>query len=119
MTKQQITKVVAFCLIVCIMLLCLCDLFEHNNLSNYSRRIHTYRTLEEDTVDAVFLGTSGVDRYWIAAKAYEEDSYFSIFETIEQIADKHGVDYLDVENVIMSCYFIYHGRVNFIQQQQY
>ena len=72
MTKQQIAKVVAFCLIVCIMMVCLCDLFEHNNLSNYSRRLHTYRTLEKDTIDAVYLGTSGVDRYWIGAKAYEE-----------------------------------------------
>ena len=72
MTKQQIIKVVAFCLIVCIMLLCLCDLFEHKNTTNYCRRFYTYRTLEKDTIDAVFLGTSGVDRYWISAKAYEE-----------------------------------------------
>lgn len=72
MTKQQITKVVVFCLIVCMMLLFLCDLFEHKSTTNYNRRFYTYRTLEEDTVDAVFLGTSGVDRYWISAKAYEE-----------------------------------------------
>ena len=54
-----------------------------------------------------------VDEYFsIAAEAYKNDSYFSIFETIEQVADKYGADYLDVENVIMSCYFVYHGRVN-------
>ena len=35
-------------------------------------RFHAYRNYPEDIVDAVFIGTSGVDRYWIAAKAYEE-----------------------------------------------
>jgi len=51
-----------------------------------------------------------VDAYFsAAAKAYEEDSYFSIFETIEQVAEEFDVNYEDVENVIMSCYFIYNG----------
>lgn len=51
-----------------------------------------------------------VDKYFmLAAEAYESDSYFSIFETIEQVAEDFNVDYLDVESVIMSCYWTFNG----------
>jgi len=51
-----------------------------------------------------------VDAYFsVAAKAYKEDNYFSIFETIEQVAEEFNVDYEDVENVIMSCYWTFNG----------
>ena len=72
MAKKQIVKVIAFCLMVCLLLTFLCDMFEYENTKNFDRRFYTYRTFEEDTIDAVFLGTSGIDRYWLAAKAYEE-----------------------------------------------
>ena len=72
MTKKQIVRVVAFVLVVCLLLLALCDIFEIADTSYISTRFQTFYTLEEDTLDAVWLGTSGVDRYWIAAKAYEE-----------------------------------------------
>lgn len=72
MTKKEILRVIAFCLLVCVMLVLLCDLFEGCNNVYLDSRIATYATLEPDTVDAVYIGTSGVDRYWLAAKAYEE-----------------------------------------------
>lgn len=72
MTKKQVFRCIAFVLVVCMMLVALCDLLELNNTSNYDKRYTTFRKLEKNTVDAVYLGTSGVDRYWISPKAYEE-----------------------------------------------
>ena len=72
MTKKQFLRSVAFFMAVAVMVLALCDLFEMENTSNYNKRYHTYKNLPKDTVDAVILGTSGVDRYWIPSQAYEE-----------------------------------------------
>ncbi len=71
MTKKQVFRSIAFCLVVCCLIVLLCDLFEQDD-PNYASRFYSYRHFEEDTVDAVYFGTSGVDRYWISAKAYEE-----------------------------------------------
>lgn len=71
MTKNQIIRTVAFLLVVSVLLLALCDLFEYEN-SHISERIETYQQLPKNTVDAVMVGTSGIDRYWITPKAYEE-----------------------------------------------
>lgn len=72
MTKKELIRMIAFGLVVCLMLGFLCDLFENENHKNYDSRVYTYRTLEKNTVDAVFIGTSGVDRYWVAPKMYED-----------------------------------------------
>ena len=72
MTKRQFLGAVSFFLIVAIMVFGLCDLFEMENTSNYNKRYYTYRNFPEDTVDAVLLVTSGIDRYWIPSPAYEE-----------------------------------------------
>ena len=72
MTKNQLLRVIAFCLLVCMMFVFLCDLFEQENNSNTSSRFLAYRTYPKDTVDAIYIGSSGVDRYWMAPKAYEE-----------------------------------------------
>lgn len=72
MTKKELLRCIAFLLAVCLMLLALCDLFEQENNNNHDQRYREYRDFEENTVDAIYVGTSGVDRYWIAAKAYEE-----------------------------------------------
>lgn len=72
MTKKEFGRCIAFCLVVCIVLIALCDLFELENNRNMDKRFTTFRNLNKDTVDAVWIGTSGVDRYWIPGKAYEE-----------------------------------------------
>lgn len=72
MTKKQFIRSVAFFLVVAIMVFALCDLFESENSSNYNQRFYSYRNFPEDTIDAVILGTSGIDRYWIPSQAYEE-----------------------------------------------
>ena len=72
MTRKQTVCCIGFVLSVCVLLYVLCDLFEFKNTKNSDKRFTTYRSLNENTVDAVMLGTSGTDRYWIPAKAYEE-----------------------------------------------
>lgn len=72
MTKKEIGRCIAFVLVVCIMLLALCEVFELKDTTNMAKRFRTFDKLNENTMDAVWLGTSGVDRYWMSPKAYEE-----------------------------------------------
>ena len=72
MTKKQILRFVAFAVAALMTIVLLCDLFECENTKNYDQNMYTYRNLPKGASDAVFLGTSGVDRFWIAPKAYEE-----------------------------------------------
>lgn len=71
MNRKQIIRTLVFFLLLFFILVVLSDLFEYQN-SNMSRRYEKYKTLEDDTVDAVYIGTSGVDRYFINSKAYEQ-----------------------------------------------
>ncbi len=72
MIKKRIFKVFAFLMILVVVTYGLCDLFESVNTTNHDRRFTLFREFSDDTVDAVILGTSGIDRYWVAAQAYEE-----------------------------------------------
>ena len=72
MTKKQILRSIAFFLAVAVMVIALCDVFELENTTNLNKRFYTYRSLKKDTVDAIILGTSGIDRFWIPSQAYEE-----------------------------------------------
>lgn len=71
MVKKQIAKLVSFFLIVAVLLSGLCGMFEYEN-SHMTERLQTYKELEKDTVDAVYVGTSGVHCFWLAAKAYDD-----------------------------------------------
>ncbi|MBE5773700.1 MAG: hypothetical protein E7337_07175 [Clostridiales bacterium] len=71
MTKKQIIRTIAFSLIVVLMMLVLCDFFKLGNDKNFDKFFYTFRQYPEDSIDAVFIGTSGFDRYWMPAKAYE------------------------------------------------
>ena len=72
MTKKEIVRSIAFVLVVCLMFLLLCEVFELSDTTYIPTRFKTYSNLNENTVDAVWIGTSGVDRYWMASKAYDE-----------------------------------------------
>lgn len=72
MTRYQVLRTIAFSIVVCLLLVFLCEVFENANTKNYDSRIYTYRQYPEDVIDAVFIGTSGVDRYWMSPKAYED-----------------------------------------------
>lgn len=72
MTKKQILRCVAFVVAVFMTIVLMCDLFEYENNKNYDKNAYTYRNLPENIIDGVYIGTSGVDRYWVAAKAYED-----------------------------------------------
>lgn len=72
MTKKEFGRSIAFLLAACIVLLALCEVFELNDTTNIATRFKTFGDLNENTVDAVWIGTSGVDRFWVSPKAYEE-----------------------------------------------
>lgn len=71
MRKKVILRCVAFLVAVFLVLVVLSDIFELDH-ADYAKRFHTFRCFEKNTVDAVYIGTSGVTRYWIGAKAYDE-----------------------------------------------
>ena len=71
MKNKKLVRSLVFVVLVFALLLTLCDLFEYNN-DHSSQRLQTYQDLKRNSVDAVILGTSGMDRFWIGAKAYEE-----------------------------------------------
>lgn len=72
MTKKELLRSIAFILVVCLLFIVLCEVFELSDVTYIPTRFKTFSNLNDDTVDAVWIGTSGVDRYWMAAKAYEE-----------------------------------------------
>lgn len=72
MTKKQVLRFVCFMVATLMLIVLLCDMFEGSNNSEHEKSMYTYKNLPEDTVDAVFLGTSGVDVFWVAPLAYEE-----------------------------------------------
>lgn len=71
MTKKQVLRSILFAGILMIVFWILCEIFEFQDLQRTSR-YRNYRNLTENTVDAVMVGTSGMDRYWIGPKAFEE-----------------------------------------------
>lgn len=71
MTAKQLIKTVLFLVALGIVALLLCDLFEYKN-SNMTARYYTYKELPKGSVDAVYLGSSGVDRFWIPSEAYDK-----------------------------------------------
>ena len=72
MTKKQIARCCAFLLVICMTLVVVNDLFELENTTNYDKRFSTYRNLKSNIIDVVTVGTSGLDRYYIAAKGFED-----------------------------------------------
>ena len=108
MTKKQFLGAISFFLIVAIMVFGLCDLFEMENTSNYNKRYYTYRDFPEDTVDAVLLGTSGIDRYWVPSQAYEEHGITVYPLSVDafpgwlyKYAIEEALDYQDVQLFII------------------
>lgn len=77
MTKKQIARAVAFFLVLMCMFSFLSDVFENSSNRRNTTPVRTYYSLERDTLDVAVLGTSGIDRYWLAAKAYEEQGIAS------------------------------------------
>ena len=70
MNIKQGIKIIVFMLIVGVIAYFLCDIFEQKN--NYMAKGYaSYKNCQEGTVDAVFIGTSGVNRSWIGIKAFD------------------------------------------------
>ena len=71
MTKRQFFRLTAFLLLVALLLYVLCMLFKFQD-SQQSKRMRTYKDQQPGAIDAVYIGASGVDRFWITSKAYED-----------------------------------------------
>ena len=69
MNKKQCLKIAAFLLLVILVLFLLSLVFNNADASTVSR-LRTYTELDADSVDAVYIGTSGVHRYWVPGYAY-------------------------------------------------
>ena len=69
-TIHPVIRVVVFMAVFCGIMLLLCSIFEYKN-GYMSQRYELYKNLEPDTVDVVVIGTSGIDRSIIPAKAFE------------------------------------------------
>lgn len=70
MTFKQVLKIAIFMFILGVICYYLCDIFEIRN-GYMSKGYASYKNFEEDTIDAVFIGTSGVNRSWIPGEAYD------------------------------------------------
>lgn len=65
-------RIIALTLLIAVMMLVLCEIFELSDTHNTSGFFYTYRNVPEGTIDAVYIGTSGASHYWVGAKAYQD-----------------------------------------------
>jgi len=70
MTFKQALRIIGFTLVLGVACYFLCDVFETKN-GYMSKGYASLKNFEEDTIDAVFVGTSGVNRSWIAVEGYD------------------------------------------------
>lgn len=71
MKKNQIIRLVCFFLCIIIVAAYLSQIF-HYDKAHMRNRLYTYTQLEENTVDAVIIGTSGIHCFWIPGRCYDE-----------------------------------------------
>lgn len=73
MNKKQVIRMVAFALVVVLLVAGLTAIvLKQPDFAQTEQRFDDYKGLKDDTVDVVFTGTSGIDRYYISAKGFEE-----------------------------------------------
>lgn len=72
MKKNQIIRLVCFCLCILLTMTALSELF-HYDRPKVRERLNTFKDCEENTVDSVFIGTSGIHCFWITGQAFEEN----------------------------------------------
>lgn len=75
MKKREIKKGVVFLLCVILILIYINIIFSFPSgeaADGSKEKWNTFYAMEEDTLDAVYLGTSSVDRYWISPQAWKE-----------------------------------------------
>lgn len=71
--KKHLIALISFLLVIVLVLWGLTELvLLQPDFHQSEERFDTYRSFKADTVDAVFVGTSGIDRYYIPALGFEE-----------------------------------------------
>ncbi|MBQ6165059.1 MAG: hypothetical protein IJK23_11345 [Clostridia bacterium] len=71
MKKNNIIRFVCFCLCVLLVVTFLCQVF-HYDKAHMRNRLYTYTKIEDNSVDAVIIGTSGIHCFWIPGQAYTD-----------------------------------------------
>ncbi len=75
MKRKEAKKGVVFLLCVILILFYINIIFSFpsgESADGSKEKWNTFYAMEEDTLDAVYLGTSSVDRYWISPQAWED-----------------------------------------------
>ena len=75
MKKREIKKGVVFLLCVILVFIYINIIFSFPSgeaADGSKEKWNTFYAMEENTLDAVYLGTSSVDRYWISPQAWKE-----------------------------------------------
>lgn len=71
MTKKQGLRAVLFCVLLIGTVALLSSVLKQKS-TEASRRYHTFYGLERNSLDAVYIGSSGVDQFWMGPLAWEE-----------------------------------------------
>ena len=72
MKKNQAIRLVCFSLCIILVVAFLSQIF-HYDKAHMRNRLYTYTQLEDDTVDGVIIGTSGIHCFWIPGQGYTEN----------------------------------------------
>ena len=83
MTKKHVVKIISFLLCCVLLVVALCDLFELEDSNTYIKHFNTYYKLDKGSIDAVLVGTSGIDRYYMPSLAWEEHGIATFPMTID------------------------------------
>lgn len=71
MKAKKIIRCVIFLILAAVLVGSLCKVFKFKDNGIYGRHV-TYRALKANEIDAVYIGSSAVDRYWDCAQGFEE-----------------------------------------------
>lgn len=71
MNWKQIIRIISFSLVLILVFVALSDVFETED-TLIAQRYNLFKTFSPGMIDAVYIGTSAVDRYFITAKAYDD-----------------------------------------------
>ncbi len=73
MNKKQVFRMIAFLLVVVVLIAGLTTLvLQQPDFAQTQDRYDDFKKFEKNTVDVIFTGTSGIDRYYISAKGFED-----------------------------------------------
>ncbi len=91
MTKKQIVRTIIFLVILMIVLGYLNDVFSYpsgKDGDGVKERYNSFYKQPDKTIDGIYIGASGVDRYWVAPQAYHDygETVFALSSGLQPLA---------------------------------